>query len=172
MWLSGLSAGLRTKGYQFDSQSGHVPGWPARSPVGDMWDSTNHTYRCFSPSLSPSLTLSLIINKKNLKKRKVHGSSYYQPDEELHVLMYNLSWSSPQSFHVVFLCVSWKERILALASVAQLAGVPSRKPKVRGSDSWAGHVPRLRVCSPVRTCTKALRSSVSLPRSLPPFPYI
>ena len=34
VWLSGLSTGLRTKGRWFDSLSGHMPGLPARSPVG------------------------------------------------------------------------------------------------------------------------------------------
>ena len=33
VWLSGLSAGCETKGRRFDSQSGHVPGLRARSPV-------------------------------------------------------------------------------------------------------------------------------------------
>ena len=39
-----------------DSQSGHVPGLQARSPVGSVWEATTHW--CFSPSLSPSLSLS------------------------------------------------------------------------------------------------------------------
>ena len=49
VWLSGLSAGLRTKGLQ------------ARSPVGGVQEATTHW--CFFPSLSPSLPLSLKINK-------------------------------------------------------------------------------------------------------------
>ena len=46
--------------------TGLIPGqgtclvWGARSPVGCMQEATN---RCFSPSLSPSLPLSLKINK-------------------------------------------------------------------------------------------------------------
>ena len=50
-----------TKGHWFNSQSGHMPGLQARSPVGGVWEAT--TYWCFSPSLSPSLLLSLKINK-------------------------------------------------------------------------------------------------------------
>ena len=61
VWLSGLSTGYEPKGHQFNSQSGHMPGLQARSPVGAMWDVTTHW--CFSPSLSPSLPLSLKINK-------------------------------------------------------------------------------------------------------------
>ena len=34
VWLSGLSAGLRTKGHWFDYQSWHTPGLWAMSPVG------------------------------------------------------------------------------------------------------------------------------------------
>ena len=45
------------KGHRFDSQSGHMPGLRARSPVGGVWEATTH--RCFSPSLSPSLPFSL-----------------------------------------------------------------------------------------------------------------
>ena len=55
-------------GCQFNSQSGHMPGLWARSPVGDAQEATTHW--CFSPSLSPSLPLSLKINKLNLKKKK------------------------------------------------------------------------------------------------------
>ena len=49
------------RGHWFDSQSGHMPWLQARSPVGGMWEATTHW--CFSPSLSPSLPLSLKINK-------------------------------------------------------------------------------------------------------------
>ena len=48
------------KGHWFDSQSGHVPGLQAGSLVGGVWEATD---RCFSPSLPPSLPLSLKINK-------------------------------------------------------------------------------------------------------------
>ena len=34
VWLSGLSAGCEPKGRHFDSQSGHMPGLQARTPVG------------------------------------------------------------------------------------------------------------------------------------------
>ena len=76
VWLSGLSAGLRTERLRwFDSQSGHVPGLPARSPVGGVWEATN---RCFSPSLSPFLPLSLKNKfKKSLKKCQLqHNVSF------------------------------------------------------------------------------------------------
>ena len=44
------------QGYWFDSQSGHMPGLQVGSPSGGMWKATSW---CFSPSLSPSLSLSL-----------------------------------------------------------------------------------------------------------------
>ena len=57
------------KSCQLDSQSGHMPGLQARSPVGGTGDTTTHW--CFTPSLSPSLPLSLKVNKLYLlKKRK------------------------------------------------------------------------------------------------------
>ena len=40
LWLRGLSAGLRAKG--FDSQSGHRPGSSARFPVGGVPEATTH----------------------------------------------------------------------------------------------------------------------------------
>ena len=61
MWLIGLSAGLRTKGslVQFPVRAhawvaGQVPSW-------GMQEATTHLY--FFLSLSPSLPLSLKINK-------------------------------------------------------------------------------------------------------------
>ena len=42
VWLSGLSAGREPKGHQFDSQSGHMPGLQARSPVGGAQEATTH----------------------------------------------------------------------------------------------------------------------------------
>ena len=42
VWLSGLSAGLQTKGSLVDSQSGHMPGWQAGSPVGGAREATIH----------------------------------------------------------------------------------------------------------------------------------
>ena len=61
VWLSGLSAGLQTKGSL-------VP-FPVRAHAwvggqvcrGSVWGATTHW--CFSPSLSPSLPLSLKKNK-------------------------------------------------------------------------------------------------------------
>ena len=50
----------KPKGCGFDSQSEHMPGLWDRSPVGGEWQATTHW--CFSPSLSPSLPLSLKIN--------------------------------------------------------------------------------------------------------------
>ena len=44
------------KGRWFNSQSGHMPGLQARSPVRGAWEATIHW--CYSPSLSPSLPLS------------------------------------------------------------------------------------------------------------------
>ena len=49
------------KGCWFDSQSGHMSGLQARYPVQGTREATAHW--CFSPSLSPSLSLSLKINK-------------------------------------------------------------------------------------------------------------
>ena len=72
VWLSGLSAGLWTKGLRFDSQSGHMPGLWARSPVGGTWEAMTHW--CFSPSLSPSLLLSLKINKICKEKKNLSFS--------------------------------------------------------------------------------------------------
>ena len=48
------------KGFWFDSQLGHMTGLWATFPVGGMWEATAWS---FSPSLSPSLHLSLKINK-------------------------------------------------------------------------------------------------------------
>ena len=61
MWLSGLSAGCEPKGCWFDSLSGHMLGLWARSTVGAMWEAATHW--SFFPSHSPSLPLSLKINK-------------------------------------------------------------------------------------------------------------
>ena len=51
----------KPNGRQFDSQSGHMPGLLGRSPVRGAREATTHW--CFSPSLSPSLLLSLKVNK-------------------------------------------------------------------------------------------------------------
>ena len=53
------------EGCQFDFWLGHMPKLWATSSVGGGWEATTHW--CFSP-LSPSLTLSLKLNKWNLKK--------------------------------------------------------------------------------------------------------
>ena len=65
VWLGGWSAGLH-RGRRLISQSGHVPGLWARSLAGACKRQLIHvslSHRCFSPSFSPSLPLSLKINK-------------------------------------------------------------------------------------------------------------
>ena len=52
---------------RFDSQSGHMPGLQARSPVGGMQETTTHW--CFSPSF-PSPLLGGREGGKRKKKRK------------------------------------------------------------------------------------------------------
>ena len=49
------------KYHWFDSQLGHIPGFWARSPVGDTREATTHW--CFFRSLFPSFSLCLKINK-------------------------------------------------------------------------------------------------------------
>ena len=56
-----MSTGCEPQGRWFDSQSGHILGLWARSPVGATWEATTHWY--FSSYLSPSLPFSLKINK-------------------------------------------------------------------------------------------------------------
>ena len=57
---------------------------------------------------------------------------------------------------------------LALASVAQLVEASSSKPKGLRFDSWSGHIPGLRVWSPVGVCMRGNQSMLlSLPPSLP-----
>ena len=73
VWLSGLSAGLWTKGWGFDSQWGHMPGLQARSPVGDTWETIIHW--CFSPSLCPSVPFCLKTNKQTKEWRSQAGTS-------------------------------------------------------------------------------------------------
>ena len=53
------------KGRWFNSQSGHIPGLPARSPVRGVREAPTHW--CFSPSLLPC---PLSRNKYNLKNKK------------------------------------------------------------------------------------------------------
>ena len=65
-WLSGLSAGLQTKGHQFNSQSGDMPGLWARSPVGGARERQPH----IDVSLPFSLPSSLSKNKYFFKKKK------------------------------------------------------------------------------------------------------
>ena len=68
VWLSGLSAGLGTKGRQLDSQSGHMPGLQTSPQEGAC---QRQPHIDVSLPLSPSLLLSLkIINKIFKKQRK------------------------------------------------------------------------------------------------------
>ena len=53
----------KPKGHRFESQSGHKPGLRARSPAGGTQEATTHP--CISPFLSPSLPLSIQMNKRN-----------------------------------------------------------------------------------------------------------
>ena len=75
MWPSGLSIIPQTKRslVQFPVRAHAWVAGQIRSPVGGVWEAT--TYWCFSPSLSPSLPLSLKINKYNifLNHLKVHS---------------------------------------------------------------------------------------------------
>ena len=56
----GLPLSWEQKDHWLDSQSGHRPGFQARSLVGGIHKATDG---CFSSSLSPSLSLCLKINK-------------------------------------------------------------------------------------------------------------
>ena len=66
-WIECWPVNKRVTG--FSSQSGHMPGFGARSPIGGAWEATTHW--CFSPSLFPSLPLSQIheISKKYISCR-------------------------------------------------------------------------------------------------------
>ena len=70
MWLSELGGGHEPKGNLFDSQTGHMPGLWAGSPVGGLQKAT--TRWCFS--LSSSLSLSLKINEILKTKTKKEDS--------------------------------------------------------------------------------------------------
>ena len=63
-------AACELKGCWFNSQSGHMPGFLARSHPGACEiqpTDASFTHQCFSPSLSPSFALSLKINTIFLK---------------------------------------------------------------------------------------------------------
>ena len=64
-WLSGWSAGCEPKGRGFDSQSGHMPGLRARTPVGGC-KRQPHTDISLFLLLFPSLK----INKISIKSLK------------------------------------------------------------------------------------------------------
>ena len=75
------------KGCQHDSQSRHMPGLQARSPVGSMWEATTHW--CFFPSFSLSLPLYLKINK--ILKIKAHNTKFLQ--SKGHFVRWYSSWN-------------------------------------------------------------------------------
>ena len=66
VWLSGLSTGLQTKGSPFRFPVRAHPSCRPRSPVRGTQEAT--TLWCFSPSLSPFLSLCLKINKIFFRK--------------------------------------------------------------------------------------------------------
>ena len=68
VWLSGLSAWLRTKGLPVPLPVRAHAWVAARSPAGGVWEATTHW--CFSPCLPPCFPLCLKTNKLNLKKKK------------------------------------------------------------------------------------------------------
>ena len=65
---------------QFDSHSGHVPGLWARSPVGDVWETTDwwsmfsHTpiFPFLSPSFPPFLKINIFLKKKCVYMSHTH----------------------------------------------------------------------------------------------------
>ena len=65
-WCSSVDwvPACKPQGHWFNSQSGHMPGLWARSPVARAQGAATHW--CFSPSLSLCLPLSLRINKSNI----------------------------------------------------------------------------------------------------------
>ena len=62
----------KPKGRQFDSQSGHMPGFQARSAVGGMWEAPTHWFFSSFLSLSFSLKINKILKKKE-KKKSIHS---------------------------------------------------------------------------------------------------
>ena len=76
----GWASAHKPKGHWYDSRSGHMPGLWARSPVGGIWErqlidvSLEHCF--FSPTLSPSLPLSLKINK--IFQKTVYRVHFYR----------------------------------------------------------------------------------------------
>ena len=66
----------KLKGHQFDSQSGHMPGLRARSPVGGLQEATmHHTLMFLSLSFSLLSPLSKKVNKIFFKKDCCHTSA-------------------------------------------------------------------------------------------------
>ena len=72
------STGLRTKAHWFDSQSGHMPGLQARSPLGGVPKTPDqcffHTSVCLSLSFSLPSPLKIKIKKILFKKFALHSS--------------------------------------------------------------------------------------------------
>ena len=67
--LSGLSASCKPKG-RFNSQSGHMPGLQAKSPVPSGGPHERQPHIDVSLPLSPTLPLCPKIHKSNFKKSK------------------------------------------------------------------------------------------------------
>ena len=65
VWLVDWTPTWEPKGRWIDSYSGHMHGLQVRSPVGGTWEPTTHW--CFSPYLSPSLSLSKNRQIKSFK---------------------------------------------------------------------------------------------------------
>ena len=90
------------KGLEFDSQSGHMPGFQARPPVGGMWEATNqreannqcisHTWMFFS--LSFSLPSPLSKNKWNIKKKRRKWENVLLTLEKYYNECHGNSWES------------------------------------------------------------------------------
>ena len=102
--LVGWVSSRKPKGGGFDSQSGHMPGLQAPSPVGGTCKrqliDVSLSHQCFSPPLSPSLSISLesIKKRENLKKRTGTGC---------HIWLCVLCTTQLQGHHLHYSCIEW-----------------------------------------------------------------
>ena len=108
----GWTLACKLKGHWFDSQSGPMRGLWARSPVGGVWEATTH--QCFSPSLSPSLPLSLKVREiksflKNHKKRRY---------------VVTVMGVSEVNFVVALLCLQRSSAQRSYSTNGELPGIP------------------------------------------------